>query len=121
MSKWYGSIENRLDEGKTFGEIKVGTGVTEMGYSDRHPYEVVEVIDERHLMIRPLNWKVIKGSEQDGSAEYEYFSKPEAPLTRLFKAKYGWRSQYKNEDGNWKLGCDKFTVGFAERYRDPCF
>ena len=46
MSKWYGSLTNRLDEGHTFtDEIKVGTGVTEMCYSDRHPYEVVEVID----------------------------------------------------------------------------
>ena len=45
-NKWYGSLNNRLDEGKTFGDIKVGTGVTEMCWSDRHPYEVVEIIDE---------------------------------------------------------------------------
>lgn len=72
MSKWYGSLNNRIDEGKTYGEIKVGTGVTEMCYSDRHPYEVVEVIDEKHLLIRECDWKIISGSEQDGSAEYEY-------------------------------------------------
>ena len=72
MSKWYGSLNNRIDEGKTYGEIKIGTGVTEMCYSDRHPYEVVEVIDEKHLLIRECDWKIISGSEQDGSAEYEY-------------------------------------------------
>lgn len=72
MSKWYGSLNNRIDEGKTYGEIKVGTGVTEMCYSDRHLYEVVEVIDEKHLLIRECDWKIISGSEQDGSAEYEY-------------------------------------------------
>jgi hypothetical protein len=72
MSKWYGSLNNRIDEGKTYGEIKIGTGVTEMCYSDRHPYEVVEIIDEKHLLIRECDWKIISGSEQDGSAEYEY-------------------------------------------------
>lgn len=76
MSKWYGSIENRLDEGKTFGEIKVGTGVTEMCYSDRHPYEVVEIIDDKHLLIRECEHIRISGSAQDGSAEYEYKLKP---------------------------------------------
>lgn len=75
-NKWYGSLNNRLDEGKTFGDIKVGTGVTEMCWSDRHPYEVVEIIDEKHLLIRECDWKIISGSEQDGSAQYEYKVKP---------------------------------------------
>lgn len=77
MSKWFGSVENRLAEGKTFTkEIKIGTGVTEMCYSDRHPYEVVEVIDEKHLLIRECDYKIISGSEADGSAQYEYKVKP---------------------------------------------
>lgn len=75
-NKWYGSLNNRLDEGKTFGDIKVGTGVTEMCWSDRHPYEVVEIIDEKHLLIRECDCKIISGSEQDGSAQYKYKVKP---------------------------------------------
>lgn len=46
--KWYGSLNNRLEENKMFcEEIKVGTGLTEYFYSDRHPYEVVKVIDQK--------------------------------------------------------------------------
>lgn len=52
---WYGSINNRLEENRMFvSEIKVGTGVTEYLWSDRHPYEVTEVTDQKHVRIRRM-------------------------------------------------------------------
>lgn len=74
--KWYGSLINRIDEGKTFGEIKVGTGVTEMCYSDRHPYEVVKVIDDKHLLIRRCDAKRIDNNGMSECQEYEYTLRP---------------------------------------------
>jgi len=72
MNKWYGSIENRLEENKMYcDEIKVGTGVTEYSYTDRTPYEVIEVINNKDVIVRELdhqkaddipmsnNWKLI--------------------------------------------------------------
>lgn len=43
-------------EGKDFtnGNIKVGTGVTEILYSDRHAYEVIAVKDQNHFTIRRM-------------------------------------------------------------------
>lgn len=57
MSKiWYGNLTNRLEENKQFCKtIEVGTGVTEYSYSDRHPYEVVAVKDQKHVSIRALD------------------------------------------------------------------
>lgn len=54
--KLYGSIQNRLIEGKDFtnGDIKVGTGVTEVLYSDCHAYEVIAVKDQNHFTIRRM-------------------------------------------------------------------
>lgn len=54
--KLYGSLQNRLMEGKDFanGDIKVGTGVTEVSYSDRHAYEVIAVKDQNHFTIRRM-------------------------------------------------------------------
>lgn len=50
---WYGSLDNRLEENRQFCEtIEVGTGVTEYHYSDRTPYEVVAVKDQKHISIR---------------------------------------------------------------------
>lgn len=55
MSKWYGSLNNRLEENRQFIDtIEVGTGVTEYSWSDRHPYEVVAVKDQKHVTIRPM-------------------------------------------------------------------
>lgn len=57
---WYGSVHNRLEENKQFcDEIKIGTGVTEYLYSDRHPYEVIDVADQKHVYIRELDHKLI--------------------------------------------------------------
>jgi hypothetical protein len=57
---WYGSVHNRLEENKQFcDEIKIGTGVTEYLYSDRHPYEVIDVVDQKHVYIRELDHKLI--------------------------------------------------------------
>lgn len=54
--KLYGSLQNRLVEGRdfTYGNIKVGTGVTEVLYSDRHAYEVIAVKDQNHFTIRRM-------------------------------------------------------------------
>lgn len=58
--KWYGSLNNRLEENRQFcEEIKVGTGVTEYFYSDRHAYEVVAVKDQKHISIREYDHKPI--------------------------------------------------------------
>ena len=54
--KLYGSPQNRLVEGRDFtnGNIKVGTGVTEILYSDCHAYEVIAVKDQNHFTIRRM-------------------------------------------------------------------
>lgn len=55
MTKWYGSINNRImEQGKSAEEITVGMGVTEFFWSDRHAYEVTKVIDQKHIYIREL-------------------------------------------------------------------
>ncbi len=74
--KLYGSLDNRFEEGKTYGEIKVGTGVTEMCYSDRHAYEVVEVIDEKHLLIRRCKATRIDNNGMSDSQSYRYEVEP---------------------------------------------
>lgn len=54
--KLYGSLQNRLVEGRDFtnGNIKVGTGVTEVLYTDRHAYEVTAVKDQNRFTIRRM-------------------------------------------------------------------
>ena len=68
MSKWYGSLNNRIEENRQFCEvIEVGTGVTEYLWSDRHAYEVIEVKDQKHVTIREYDTK-----RPDDDKDYSY-------------------------------------------------
>lgn len=86
--KLYGNIYNRIGENKMYCDrIEVGTGVTEYQWSDRHPYEVVKVIDQTHIYIRELDHK-LKGSAY--SNDWELISNPSNPLIELKKHKNIW-------------------------------
>ena len=118
MSRWYGSVQNRISEGCAQPTPEVGMGVTEMLWSDRSPYIIVEVKDERHITVEPLGWKRTDNNGFSEWQEYEYFRREDAPKVRLFKTKEGrWRERI----GRNGLGDNTFVIGYAERYYDPSF
>ena len=92
--KWYGSVNNRIEEGKQFTpEIKVGTGMTEYMWSDRHAYEVTRVIDQEHLFVRKMNAKRIDHNGMSECQDYEYTSNPNAPEIEIVKRRGKWYIQ----------------------------
>jgi len=92
MTRWYGSINNRIDEGHyyngTYQNIKVGDFATEYLWSDRHAYEVVEVKDQKHVKIRRLDAKMITPY----SNEWTYTQNESNPVKELELQKKGWKS-----------------------------
>ena len=87
-SKWYGNINNRLEEGRQFvQEITVGTGVTEYHYSDRTALEVIEVRDQKHIVVREYDHK-LKGEAY--SNDWELISNPNNPSYLLTKRGNYW-------------------------------
>ena len=53
--KWYGSIDNRIEEGRNCEPdkiIKEGTDVTVYGWSDRQCKYVTRVIDQKHIFVK---------------------------------------------------------------------
>ena len=115
--KWYGSIDNRMMENSKMPTPQVGMGATEMCYTDRHPYEVIAVKDDRHITVRELDWKRIDTNGMSDCQDYEYFSNPENRTAELFRTKQGqWRERIGRS-----LGCNGFYIGYAERYHDFSF
>lgn len=55
MSKWYGNVTNRIEEGRQFAPIEVGTDITMYYWSDRTCYYVTDVIDEKHIKVKPYH------------------------------------------------------------------
>ena len=53
--KWYGSIDNRIEEGRNCEPdktIKEGTDITVYGWSDRQCKYVTRVIDQKHIFVK---------------------------------------------------------------------
>ena len=114
---WYGSLQNRMMERGKMPEPQVGMGATECFYSDRKPYEIIEVKDARHITVRALDYKRIDDYGMSDCQDYEYISNPENPTAELFLTKQGeWRQRYGR-----RLGCNRFIIGYAERYYDFSF
>ncbi len=119
--KLYGSLNNRLDENKYFNgtenNLKVGTLATEYYWSDRKPYEVVKVINQKHIFIRELDAKRIDNNGMSDSQHYEYSSNENNKEIEL-KFTYGhWRIIRKDKSSiriNISFGC-------AEKYYDYSF
>ena len=115
---WYGSFQNRLAENCKQPKPEVGMGVTEYCWSDRHAYEITEVIDDRHIIIRRLDYKRIDNNGMSECQDYEYTSNPDNHSIKLFLTKQG---QWKERIGSHSLGCNTFGIGRAEEYYDFSF
>lgn len=52
--KWYGSVDNRIEEGHNFTgrELRAGDDITMYMWSDRDCYWIEEVIDQKHIKVR---------------------------------------------------------------------
>lgn len=106
-----GSYQNRVQENKMYTDkIKVGTGVTEYLYTDRRAYEVIEVINQKHVVIREYDHKH-KG-ENDGwaSNNWELISNENNPTCELVRRGNYWygvatvtKEDWENADNNEKL------------------
>lgn len=89
--KLYGSLNNRFEENKMYcDEIKVGTGMTEYGYSDRYPYEVIAVKDQKHVTVRKLDHKHVGDGCMDNN--WELISNENNPTRELVKRGNYWYS-----------------------------
>lgn len=114
MSKWYGNLDNRIMENaRQPEEIVVGMGATEIFYSDRHAYEIIEVKDQKHITVRQLKATSNGAYSNNWTLERD----EEATPIELTKRATGWYTAwtitredlesigaYKDERGLWT--CD---------------
>lgn len=89
MRKWYGNLSNRLEEDRMFcDEIRVGTGMTEYMYTDRHPYEVIAVQDQKHVTVREMDHEHVGDGCMDNN--WRLISNPANPAKNLVKIGDYW-------------------------------
>ena len=87
--KLYGNLMNRIGEDKQYCPvIEVGTGMTEYHWSDRTPYEVVAVRDQKHVTVRELDYEAKNPGAMDN--QWVLKSNPDAPLCDMVKVGDYW-------------------------------
>lgn len=105
MSKLYGSLTNRLEEGINYNEDKLiheGDDITEYLWSDRHCYFVTSVIDQTHIMVK--KYEVVADKEKHcgmGHQNWLYF-KTCKERNEYLKKIYP-NSEYRDEENTEEL------------------
>ena len=127
--KLYGSLNNRFMENCAGpAVIKEGMGATEYCWSDRHAYEVVKVVDAKHLLVRQYEAERIDSNGMSESQEYKFtlpeykewvdeYGEKRNNNIKLVLTKKGWKERM----SNGKLGCNLFGIGEADEYYDYSF
>lgn len=116
MSAWYGSVNNRIMETAQGPVPAVGMGVTEYYWSDRHPYEIIAIKDDRHITVREMGHKRPDGYTCYGMGDntWEVYSNPDGRIVNLFRKKNGrWVEKVGRREG-----CNTFGIGHADYYYD---
>ena len=105
-----------LNEGRV-EIVVVGMGATYCVGSDCYPYTVVEVINQKKIVVTSDMYKATDKSEYYGSQDYTYTSNPDGHRMVLTLRKNGrWIPQ-----GSPMRGSCGFTIGYRRAYRDPSF
>lgn len=113
----FGNLMNRIAEGAKMPEPQVGMGCTINMHSDRHAATIVKVISKTRVQVQEDKAKLVSGSRQSESQEYEYTPNPKAEVRTFSKRKNGlW---IESKDGR-SMGTS-LTIGEREEYYDPGF
>jgi len=124
--KWYGNAIYRIRENGVMTKPEVGMGVTECLWSDRDPWEVIEVVSDKKIRIRALGWNRVDDNGMSDCQKYEFFSKPDGEVKTLVLRNGRWRDLKKEWHGEEmvetrRLGASGWRIGRADRYYDFSF
>ena len=96
---------------------EVGQGATQLCWSDRHPYTIVQVINRKKIIVQADKEIYVQGSVQYGTAEYKYEANPNGvKVTVSLRHNNRWVTQGENA----KTGT-AFAIGYRRYYYDPSF
>lgn len=112
-----GSLINYLYSGMTDDKPVVGMGATILGWTDRYPATIVEVVNDKTIVIQEDHAERIDKNGMSESQEYIY-----SPNTNAVKRTYTLR-----KNGAWVIQGDsmkngsRLLIGEREKYYDFSF
>ena len=110
----YGSLVNILEDGVKIGEIKVGTGVTMLSWTDRIPGTIIEV-GNNYIKVQEDIYKRVDNNGMSDCQDYEYTPNPNGTIKTYKKARNGKFTDTGKNSGSGLI------IGYRERYFDYSF
>ena len=104
--KLYGNLTNRFIECKQEIVPKVGMGATELSWSDRNPYTIIEVISKNKIKVQEDKATHIG---EPLTQSWQITPDPKGKIETLIQTKRGWKIL---------KGCTRFIIGPREKYFD---
>jgi hypothetical protein len=114
-------INNILSNTKTAIVPVIGMGATELMYTDRKPYTVVEIVDENTIVVQEDKAIRLDNNGMSDCQDYKFESNPEAPKVTLVKKKTS-----KVPNSRWvrkgsSIKSNAFLIGKRDCYHDFSF
>lgn len=105
-----GSLQNLMLHNAKPATPTVGMGATEVRWTDRRPYTVVEVKSDRRVVVKQDNWTRTDTNGMSDAQTYTFEPNPDASPVVLSLRK----------DGKWKMVGDTqvFVLGTRQMYYD---
>lgn len=114
MARWYGSINNRLMEQDAAPPVpEVGMGATELCYSDRHAYTVIEVRSPTTIVVQRDKATRVDSNGCSDAQAYTYELETNGAQVVVTRRRNGqWKS---------KGGGAVFAIGYRDEHYDFSF
>lgn len=115
------SLINNIYSHAKMATPAVGMGATELMYTDRKPYTIVEIIDEKTIVVQEDKAIRLDDNGMSECQDYEFQSNPEAPKVTLVK-----KTSSKVPNGRWvrkgsSINSNSFLIGKRDSYHDFSF
>lgn len=112
----HGSINNMIAGSDPETVPEVGMGATKIGWTDRHPYTVIEVLSPKRIVVQEDHAERIDNNGMSECQQYSFTPNPNGIKYELRKAKNG---QWYGPGGMRNGG--KFVIGRRGKYHDYSF
>ena len=105
--KFYGNLTNRLMEGKQDIIPEIGMGATELCYSDRNPYTIIEIINPNKIIVQEDD--AVNVGKVCYDQDWKITPNPNGQKFTLINTKKGWKVL---------KGETRFIIGKRDKYYD---
>lgn len=112
----YNSPVNQVLAASTKTVPTVGSGATRLGWTDRHPYTVIEVLSPRRVVLQEDTAVRVDNNGMSESQEYEFHANPQGQKVTVTLRKNGrWVEQGESIKGT------AYSLGYKSKYHDFSF